>query len=129
VFWKPWADEFMREFGSVEEKMQTWGHAAPIPPAQRRRTLRGGRVFVGGETGSHSRRAAGFAPNAPHFLGKARPLLEFGIEDFSTEIAVFGESEWSSCRITTRQKKEKFEDSIADFADEERSCISNLRNL
>src|ERR1019366_1089418 len=75
---------FLRRLGSVEEKMQTWVHAAPIPPAGRRRALRGGIVFVGGETsstaltagGSDSRRAAGFAPNSPHFLGRARPLLE-----------------------------------------------------
>jgi hypothetical protein len=66
----------MRRFGSVEEKMQTWVHAAPIPAAQRTRTRRGENVIVGGETGSYSRRAAGFAPNFPHFLGKARPLLQ-----------------------------------------------------
>ncbi len=40
--------------------------------------MRGRERFVGGETGFYSRRAAGFAPNVPHFLGRARPLGEVG---------------------------------------------------
>jgi hypothetical protein len=45
------------------------------------------------------------------------PCGKFGVEDFSTSIAVFGETGRSFRCITTRQKNEKFEDSIADFAD------------
>ena len=80
----------MCQFGSVEEKMQTWVHAAPIPGALREGTLRGGRVVVGGETRSDSRRAAGFAPDLPHFLARARPLLEVGDQGLSGKIVLLG---------------------------------------
>jgi hypothetical protein len=52
------------------------GAAAPAPPLGESGPLRGRERFVGGETRSYSRRAAGFAPDAPHILGKARPLWE-----------------------------------------------------
>jgi hypothetical protein len=41
---------------------------------------------------------------------------------------MLGERGFSLRCIITRQKNEKFEDSIADFADEERGRIYNLRN-
>ena len=42
------------------------------------------------------------------------PCGRFGIENFSTLIAVFGETGRSLRCITSRQKNEKFEDSIVD---------------
>ena len=42
------------------------------------------------------------------------PCGRFGIGDFSASIAVFGERGHSFRGITTRQKNEKFEDSIAE---------------
>ena len=71
--------------GSVSgrEEIADSGAAAPEPPLGGEGPLRGRGRFVGGETGSDSRRAAGFAPNFPHFLGRARPLLEVGDQGFS----------------------------------------------
>ena len=85
--------------GSVSgrEEIADMGAAAPIPPLGEYGPLRGRGRFVGGETGSDSRRAAGFAPDVPHFLGRARPLWRFGIEAFSIGIAMLTSS-GKSCR-------------------------------
>ena len=115
-----------------KEKMQTQGLPPPNPRLDDEDRCAGTSAIVGGETGSHSRRAAGFAPNVPHFLGKARPLLRVldrGV--FDSYRGVPRERRSFSCRMRDRQKNGKFEDSGADLADKKRSrnCNSNLRNL
>jgi hypothetical protein len=56
--------------------MQTQGRLPLQPRWEDLDRRAGGVLWLRGETGSYSRRAAGFAPNFPHFLGGARPLWE-----------------------------------------------------
>src|ERR1019366_7889365 len=60
----------------------------------------------------------GFRPQLPPLPRQGTPPVA-GLESrlFLNLIAVFGERERSACCIKTRQKHEKFEDSILDFTD------------
>jgi hypothetical protein len=56
-----------------KEKMRTQGRLPPHPRREDEDRCAGGGVFVGGETRSYSRRAAGFAPNDPPLPGQGTP--------------------------------------------------------
>src|ERR1039458_766358 len=123
-----------------EEKSQTWGLAAPIPPLGEKGPLRGRGRFVGGRNrlsggvfavvegsssdfgdlpscsnSSNTRPGPSTAASMPAL--RTPPCGRFGIEDFSTLIAGSGDTGRSFRCITTRRKNEKFEDSITDYAD------------
>jgi hypothetical protein len=100
-----------------EEKAQTQGLLPPHPRSEMQDRCADKSVLPGAKPAPTLAVPLVSPPTSPTSSARHAPFWRFGTEAFSKPVAVFGESEWSSCSITTRQRNEKFEDSIADCAD------------
>jgi len=97
-----------------EEKAQTQGLLPPHPRSQMQDRCAGEGDLLGAKPALPLAVPLVSPPTSPTSWARHAPCWRLGIEEFSTAIALLGEREIPFRSVTSRQKNEKFEDSITD---------------